>query len=113
VQSCAQAVVQSGARKATANVIDVVRRYDEYRKAGDKDRQALSLKYSETVMQAAGILPSHTQSTFIQQIFAAGDVHVSQELSQLQGYLDSQLSPIIDVTPESDPSDNCSDSETM
>jgi hypothetical protein len=56
-------------------------------------------KASVEMLRATGILPSHTTSTYYQQINSTGDVHITAELAQLQSYLDHQWSQVVEVEP--------------
>ena len=91
IDQCSHSMIVSGARKAVANVLDVVHRYHEYRKAGDKDRQALSLKYSAKIAESMGVLASPTPSVFVQQIFNQQTNNFGSEASS--GILDKLIGP--------------------
>jgi hypothetical protein len=87
--------ITANARRAAGNITQII----HSTRAEDKE---LRLKYSAEVARGIGILPTQTQSVFVQNIFNHLDVHISAEVNQLQSFLQSQLSDIVDVEPSDD-----------
>lgn len=63
---------------------------DNYRQLLRSEDEKIRLQASKEVLQTAGIVQSHTPSAIYMQVNAAGDVHITAELSDMQAYLASR-----------------------
>lgn len=97
VEEITAKMIATSIPQAVENIQYVVEQYQTTDNQQVKDH---GFKASTRLLEMAGIFPSHTQSVFIQQINAAGDVHITSELSQLQSFLDAQMGQTIDITPD-------------
>ena len=73
----------------------------------DEQLREHGFKASQRLLESVGILPSHTPSVLIQQIFNQNDPQIGQELGQLKEFLLSRYGPddhngdlVIDVQPQ-------------
>ena len=73
----------------------------------DSQLREHGFKASQRLLESVGILPSHTPSVLIQQIFNQNDPQIGQELGQLKEFLLSRYGPddhngdlVIDVQPQ-------------
>ncbi len=98
IDQCAGSMIVSGARRATANILDIVRRYDEYRRGKDRDMVALSLKYSAKIAESMGVLASPAPSIFVQQIFnQTANVFADKAASTILDKLGQSFQPAIEA----------------
>jgi hypothetical protein len=98
VESIQEDFVSKSVPEAAENIVYAIKAYKD--KDSDTQLREHGFKASQRALEMVGILPSHTPSLYVQQIFNHTDVHTSVEVNQLQSFLSSQMSQIIDVEPE-------------
>jgi hypothetical protein len=98
VEDIQERMVSQALPRAVDNITYAI---DSYQTAKDDPQlREHGYKASIATMQAANVLPSNSPSVYIQQIFATGDVHLTQELTQLTSFLNHTMMPVIDITSD-------------
>jgi len=60
---------------------------ENYQTLLDSDDEKIKLTASKEILQTVGVMPSHTQSVLIQNVFNQTDSDVAQELTELAAFL--------------------------
>jgi hypothetical protein len=103
----AKDVIDTGRRKMASMIPKAV---DNVWSLLDSEDSKIRLETTKIVLQATDVIASHAPSPLAIQINTTGDVHITQELSQLQSYLKSTWSDnIIDVQCDSTDSNHTND----
>lgn len=90
-------VMEEAAESSADNIIHAITSYKAKDIKNDPQLREHGYKASNRMLEVMGIFPSHTPSTFIQQIIAGGDVVITQELSQLGAFLRHQWAEVAEV----------------
>lgn len=93
--------------QAVPQAVDNIRySVEQYRSTEDAQLREHGYKASSRMLEMAGIWPSHTPSTLIQQIYNDNSTTITAELGQLQAFIRHQWGnqddpQVIDVAPTS------------
>jgi len=81
--------------QAADNIRHAVMSYKE--KDSDAQLRDHGYKASQRVLEAVGVLASHTPSVLVQQIYNAADAETSQDLHDISAFLRARYEDVIDV----------------